>query len=62
MLVKRCVIESTLRQSSNQRHLSAFEAEPDASTRSRLLSLVPLPACFPVSRAFTGAKAFDAMS
>jgi hypothetical protein len=61
-LLKRCVIESALWQSSNERHLSAFEAEPDAPTGPRLLALGALPAGFPVSRAFAAAKAFDAMA
>src|SRR5262249_36220116 len=49
MLMKRRIIKSALRQSPNQRHLSAFEAEPDTSTRARFLAFVPLPAGFPVS-------------
>src|SRR5213080_4473320 len=43
MLVKGRVIESTLRQSTNQRHLSAFETEPNASTGTRFLALMPFP-------------------
>src|ERR1041385_7490337 len=61
MLVKRCVIEAALRQSSNQGHLSAFKAESDAPTRARLLALGPVPARFPVSRTFTATEALNAM-
>jgi hypothetical protein len=46
--MKRCVIESALRQSSNQRHLSAFEAEADTSTGARFLTFASLPAGFAV--------------
>src|SRR4030095_17204368 len=62
ILVKSRVVESALRQSSNQRHLSAFEARPYASARACLLAFVPLPAGFPVSRAFTASKAFHAVA
>src|SRR5262245_35620551 len=62
MLVKRCVVESALRQSSNQRHLSAFETKPDTSTRTGFLTFVPLPAGFPVPRAFTATKPLCAVS
>ena len=62
MLVKCGIIKSALWQSPNQRHLSAFEAEPDAPTRARFLAFVPLPAGFPVSRAFTTTEAFSAVA
>src|SRR5947199_8337443 len=61
MLVKCCIIKSALRQSPNQRHLYAFEAESHAPTRARFLAFGPLPAGFPVSRAFTTTEAFSAV-
>src|SRR6266404_4521862 len=44
MLVKGRIVESAFRQSSNQRHLPAFETQSNAPTRTRLLPLVTLAA------------------
>src|SRR4029434_3265580 len=61
-LVKRCVIKSPLWQAPNQRHLAAFEPEPDAPARTRLLTFGPLPAGFSVSRTFATTEAFNTVT
>src|SRR5207249_6599287 len=48
MLVKRRIIESPLRQPSNQRHLPTFEPKPNAPARAGLLPFMPFAAGFPV--------------
>src|SRR5262249_47228862 len=54
-IVKSGVVKSALWQSPNQRHLPPLEPQPDAAAGTRLLTLGPLPAGFPVSRTFTAA-------
>src|SRR5688572_15602700 len=44
ILVERGVVEATLRQTPNQRHLPAFKPEPNAAARARLLALVAFAA------------------
>ena len=48
-LVKGRIVESALRQSSNQRHLTAFEPQSNAPTRARLLPFMTLAAGLSVS-------------
>src|SRR5689334_15130162 len=60
-LLERCVVEPTLRESPNERHLPALEAEPNAAARARFLAFVPLAACFPVTGTLADAEPFDAM-
>ena len=57
ILVKGGVVESAFRQSPNQRHLPAFEPEPNAAAGARLLSFVTFAARFSVTGAFTATKA-----
>src|SRR5438128_3302329 len=59
-LVKGRIVESALRQSSNQRHLTAFEPQSNAPTRERLLHFMTLAAGLSVSCTFTSTKAFVA--
>src|SRR5262249_37447629 len=54
--VKSCVIESTLGQSPDQRHLSTFESETKTSARAGLLPFVPFAAGFAVARAFAATE------
>src|SRR5207253_4706676 len=61
-LVKGRIVESALRQSSNQRHLTAFEPQSNAPTRARLLPFMTLATRLAVSRALTATQALDAMS
>jgi len=42
--VKSGIVKSTLRQSSNQRHLPALEPKPNAAAGSRFLSFMAFPA------------------
>jgi hypothetical protein len=60
--VKSGVVKSTFWQPPNQRHLSAFESEPDAAAGTRFLSFMTLAAGLSVSGTFTTTKPFDAMS
>jgi hypothetical protein len=62
VLAKSGVVKSSFRQSPNQRHLAAFEPEPNAAAGARFLSFVTFAACFSVPGTFTAAKAFNAMS
>src|SRR5438093_3627932 len=62
MLVKGRIIESALWQSTNKRHLSAFETEPNASTGTRFLAFMSFTAGLPVSSTFTATQPFRAMS
>jgi hypothetical protein len=47
--VKRGVAKAALWQSPNQRHLAAFEPEPNAAAGARFLSLVTFTAGFAVT-------------
>jgi hypothetical protein len=49
VVAKRCVVKSALRQSSDQRHLSALESESDTPTGTRLLTFVAFAAGLSVS-------------
>src|SRR5438132_13483963 len=61
VLVKRRVVKPTLRQSSDQRHLPAFEPEPNTAPGARFLSFMAFAAGLSVPRTFTATEALDAM-
>src|SRR4051812_14657848 len=58
ILVERGAVKSALRQTPDERHLAAFESEPDAAARARLLALVTLAAGLAVAGAFAATEAF----
>src|SRR6266699_2000149 len=62
VLMKGGIVEPALWQSPDQRHLPAFESEPDAAARTRFLSLMTLAACLSMPGTFTATKPLDTMS
>src|SRR5262249_8974544 len=61
-LVKSCVVESTFRQSPDQRHLSTFKSQTETSARASLLSFVPFATGLAVARAFSAAESLYPMT
>src|SRR5437868_1362683 len=59
--MKSGVIETTLRLTPNQRHLSAFKRETNAAARPRLLAFMAFAAGFSVTGAFAATKSLKAM-
>src|SRR4051794_19539816 len=59
--MERGVVESALRQTPDQRHLTAFKPEPDAAARTRLLALVAFAAGLAVAGALAATEAFHAV-
>jgi len=62
MIVKSGVVESALRQTPDQRHLSALKSETNAAARARFLTFVAFAARLAVAGTFADAEAFHAMS
>src|SRR5207244_12367212 len=60
--MKSSVIETALRQTPNQRHLSAFEPETNAAARPRLVTFVAFAAGFSVTRAFAATKSLNSLA
>ena len=60
--MKGRVVESTLRQTPDQRHLAAFESEAETAARARLLPFVALAARLAVAGTFAAAQSLDAMT
>src|SRR5262249_38162358 len=54
--LERGVVETTLGQAPDQRHLAPFEPNSDAATRTRLLPLVPFAARLAVAGAFPASE------
>src|SRR5207248_332901 len=61
ILVEGGVVETALGQTPDQRHLAAFESEPNAAAGPGLLAFVPLAAGLAVARAFAAAEPFHAV-
>src|SRR3954447_19192466 len=59
--MERGVVESALRQTPDQRHLTAFKPEPDAAARTRLLALMAFAARLAVAGALAATEAFHAV-
>jgi hypothetical protein len=59
--LERRVIKTSLRQSPDQRHLTAFESKPDAPSRTSLLTLMTFAAGFPVTGTLAAAESFNSM-
>ena len=55
------VVETTLRQTPNQRHLATFKSETKTAAGARLLPLVPFAARLAVTGTFAGTEPLDAM-
>src|SRR5260370_34814476 len=60
--MKRGVVETALRQTPDERHLSAFESKTNASARARLLTFMPFAAGFSVTGAFAATESLDPMT
>ena len=56
-----CIVESTLGDAANERHLTAFKANPDRAAGARSLALAAAAAGFAVAAGFALAKAFAPM-
>src|SRR5713101_8776402 len=61
VLVKRGIVKSALRQSSNQGHLPALKPKTNAAAGARLLSFMAFAAGLSVAGTFTATEALDAM-
>src|SRR5438093_10807557 len=62
LLVKGGVVKSALWQSPNQRHLPAFEPDPNAPAGARFLSLMTFAARHSVPCTLTTIKSYDPMT
>src|SRR5882762_5941797 len=58
---KRGVVKPALRQPADQRHLTAFEPEPNTAAGARFLTFVAFAARLAVAGTFADAEAFHAM-
>lgn len=55
------VVETALRNTTDKRHLTAFESEADAAARTRLLTFVAFAGGLTVAAAFAAAEPLDAV-